>query len=98
DAALKGHLAIVKALIEAGATGDARQGGGETALGLAAAAGHLDVVRLLVEDGADPNVHDADGQTALFQALDHRHDAIADFLRPLSSPETLEQARRLLDA
>ena len=51
-AALKGHLEVVRLLLEAGADKDSATTDGATALLEAAMAGHLEVVRLLLETGA----------------------------------------------
>lgn len=68
EAALKGHLDIVKLLIERDAQVNAKSdeaGHSETALFDAAENKHVDVVRFLLEAGADPSVTNLQGLTAL---------------------------------
>ena len=67
-AAFKGHLAVVRVLVEAGADKNAAKQNGATALMIAAFKGHLDVARVLVEAGADKNAAKQDGATALMSA------------------------------
>ncbi|KAK4221984.1 ankyrin repeat-containing domain protein [Podospora fimiseda] len=54
QAAQKGHLEMVRFLLEKGALLDAPKHGGATALWLACQEGHTDIVRLLLEAGASP--------------------------------------------
>ena len=54
-AAELGHAAAISALLAAGATVDAENSAGVTALALAAARGHADVVEALLADGASPS-------------------------------------------
>eukprot|EP00741_Cyanophora_paradoxa_P007978 tig00000133_g7718.t1 len=53
-AAMNGHGAVVRLLLERGAPVDAKDKSGLTALSFAARNGHVDVARLLLERGADP--------------------------------------------
>ena len=62
-AATKGHLEVVRLLLEAGADKDAAER--HRPLHFAALEGHLEVVRLLLEAGADKDAADTDGDTAL---------------------------------
>lgn len=58
DAASKGDLAQVRALLDAGTDANAASEYGATALTFACDKGHVEVVRLLLERGADPNAKD----------------------------------------
>jgi ankyrin repeat protein len=69
QAALVGHVAVVRALLEAGATVDLEGPEGATALSIAAVAGHAPVVAELLARGADPRHRDGAGNTALEAAL-----------------------------
>ena len=68
EAAAAGDAARVRALAAAGASLEARDAEGETALMRAAHGGHLDVVRALVDAGADVNATDGRGWGALAKA------------------------------
>ncbi|CAK9034688.1 unnamed protein product [Durusdinium trenchii] len=72
-AAKRGHLEVVRLLLEAGADQNATTQDGATALMFAAHKGHLEVVRLLLEAGADPKPADQDGTTALTHAACNGH-------------------------
>lgn len=78
-AALRGHADVVRELLRAGATIDAKIGGGpppwdRSALHLAAAAGHGDVVDLLLEAGADAAALDLDAYGTRRSAADLARD------------------------
>lgn len=60
--------------------------GGDTALGLAAAAGHLEAVKVLLDHGADPNPAGA-GAGPVELALRSNHAGIAAVLRAAGSRE-----------
>jgi ankyrin repeat protein len=62
-AALKGHLDIVRFLVEGGAAKDQAQNDGATPLLVAAGEGHLDIVRFLVAAGAAKDQARNDGAT-----------------------------------
>ena len=64
SAALNGHVAIVRALLNAGADKDLAANGGATPLHAAAQNGHAAVVRALLDAGADKTVQ-CRGLTAL---------------------------------
>ena len=68
-AATAGNLAVVEALLAAGADVEIRDKEGETALTLAADSGNTDVVQTLLGAGADANVKNGDGGTALMPLL-----------------------------
>lgn len=67
DAALKGHIDIVRLLLDNGAEIDIRSGVTDldTPLIDAASHGHVDIVKLLLDRGADPRIYNAQGKTAL---------------------------------
>jgi ankyrin repeat protein len=68
NAAGKGDLPRVKALLDAGSDVNARLSDGHTALIAASENGRLEVVRLLLDAKADVNARLGGGQTALFMA------------------------------
>lgn len=74
EAARKGDVATVKALLDKGANVNAKFRYGTTALFKAAERGHTEVVKLLIERGADVNVKDTFyGATAMTWALENKH-------------------------
>lgn len=64
EAVKKGSAAIAHAFLAKGASANARDSKGGTALHWAAARGNADVVRLLIDHGAEISARDASGQTA----------------------------------
>ena len=83
-AATRGHVAIVRLLLEKGADIKAKDQWGMTALAEAAGMAHGAVVRLLLEKGADIEVKDEMGRTAQKLAADKGHEAVVQLLTPLS--------------
>ncbi len=79
-AARKGHVEIVRLLLEHGADPNARDIHGGTPLHDAALWGHTEVVKLLLEHGADPNIRDKTGATPLLLAVDQDHTDVAKLL------------------
>src|SRR5687767_5877711 len=74
EAARKGDVAAVTALLDKGAEVNAKFRYGATALFKAAERGHADVVKLLLARGADVTVKDTFyGATAMTWALDNKH-------------------------
>ncbi|CCK70450.1 Hos4p KNAG_0E01880 [Huiozyma naganishii CBS 8797] len=71
EAALNGHLDIVKLLVETGANVNIQSFAmfGDTPLIDASANGHLDVVQYLVAHGSDPTITNAKGLTA-YEAIE----------------------------
>ncbi len=67
-ASTKGHLEIVKYLIDEGAYINAENEEGYTALMWASSAGHLEIVKYLISKNANMNVKDNNGVTALIAA------------------------------
>jgi hypothetical protein len=87
DAARSGRAKLVEAALAKGASIDARDGRGRTALMLAAENGNAATVRLLLEKGADPEVRDSHGWNAYMLALlassgeaVHAHDGVLKLL------------------
>ena len=70
-------------LLDHGASPDAVDNDGTTALMYAARGGHVQVVRALIDEGADPGATEAHGWTALRIATDEGHDAVVAVLRDL---------------
>ena len=54
----KGHLEVVRLLVEAGADKDKAGNHGSTPLSIARSGGHYEIAKLLVEAGADDNEYD----------------------------------------
>ncbi|ERF71343.1 hypothetical protein EPUS_03498 [Endocarpon pusillum Z07020] len=80
-AAQKGHKAVVKLLIENGATVDSVDTKyGQTPLSYAAENGHKAVVKLLIENGAVVDLVDKHNQTPLSQAAENRHETVVKML------------------
>ena len=89
----------VRALVAAGATLDATDPDGTTALTLAVINSHYDLGIQLLDAGADPNVADVTGMTPLYAAVDmHTLDETPGRPAPLPSggPGPLEMQQRLL--
>ena len=76
----KGDQKEVKALIDKGASVNARGQDGRTALMEAAYGGHTEVVKLLLEKGADVTAVKDDGATALSLTQDASHREIHQIL------------------
>ncbi len=81
EAIKKGSAAIAHAFIAKGASPNATDAKGGSALHWAVGRGNLDVVTLLIAQGADVNVRDAKAQTPLDVAVAKGRLAIADQLR-----------------
>ncbi|CAM2064156.1 Ankyrin repeat domain-containing protein [Sulfidibacter corallicola] len=81
-AAENGHMAILTALIQAGARLNLQGEGGQTALNRAVMNGRLEVVRSLLARGAFAHVADDHGQTPLMKAVQHRDYALIRLLVP----------------
>lgn len=81
-AAEKGHFTVVRELLERGADPAAKNGDDWTPLMLASSGGYFNVVQLLVNHGAPLN--DKAGffrRTALYWANEHKHRAVAEYLK-----------------
>jgi hypothetical protein len=92
-----GSLEIVRALIDASANVNCRDGSGLTPLMAAArgnlatpGGGYLDIVQALVEAGADvhasENASDSRGVTALWHAREFRNHDVVDYLKKFAKP------------
>ncbi|HYA73620.1 MAG TPA: ankyrin repeat domain-containing protein [Roseiarcus sp.] len=81
EAIKKGHVAIVHAFLAKGASANARDDRGGSALHWAAGRGKLDVVELLLAAGADPGAEDGAGRTPLHVAECRGKSETADLLR-----------------
>lgn len=81
EAVKKGSAAIVHAFIAKGASPDATDPNGGSALHWAVGRGSLDVVTLLIAKGAAVDVRDATGKTPLDVARAKGRQAIADALQ-----------------
>jgi ankyrin repeat protein len=77
----RGDARVVTALLAARASATAADGGGYTALHLAAFRGDLELVEMLLAYGADPRRNADDGKTALMLAEQEGHDDVARRLR-----------------
>ncbi|KAI5687357.1 Ankyrin repeats protein [Leishmania braziliensis] len=75
-AAFKGHLPIVRFLVDHDAPLEAVNALGHTALQWAITGGHTDVVRYLLDHGADPSHCDRQGFDAAFTAVQSGHLAL----------------------
>lgn len=80
-AAMFGHLALVRRLIELGASPHKKTSGGQPLLGDAAFGGHLEMVRFLAEEvGLNVREPYADGTEPLLWACQRGHEAVVDYL------------------
>ncbi|KAK0655557.1 putative Pfs NB-ARC and ankyrin-domain-containing protein, partial [Cercophora newfieldiana] len=79
-AAENGHEAVVRLLLEAGATVETKDRFGQTPLSWAAENGHEAVVRLLLEAGATVDTKDTDDRTPLSWAAQNGHEAVVRLL------------------
>lgn len=81
DAAARGDLARVRALVQANPTAISARVDGTTALHEATRGGHAEVVKFLVTSGANINALNFSGLTPLKLALGYQRAGIADYLR-----------------
>ena len=79
-AAFHGHEAIVRLLLESGASHEAQDNEGLTALQLAVAYGHSTVVKVLMMVGAKLNIDMKGWSAALEQAADRGHARVANLV------------------
>jgi hypothetical protein len=69
EAAINGHVEIVRLLLQNGADVNSKSNIGMTTLHFAAINGHVDILHLLVENGADLEAQNNDGWRALHYAV-----------------------------
>jgi len=81
EAVKKGRVEIVRAFLEKGASANARDGRGGTALHWATGGGKADIVAALLKAGADPAATDHNGLTALQVAQKRGREEIARLLQ-----------------
>ena len=86
-AATKGHVGIIRMLLEHHAYIDAESPNGTTPLMMAARQGHFDVVKLLLWEHADPQRKSESGQTALGMALRGGFEQAAQLIRDAGARE-----------
>ncbi|KAK5658395.1 hypothetical protein OQA88_2372 [Cercophora sp. LCS_1] len=79
-AAKKGHEAVVRLLLNAGASVNTKDNRGQTPLSWAAENGHEAVVRLLLDAGATVDTKDNFSRTPLSWAAENGHEAIVRLL------------------
>jgi hypothetical protein len=72
-ASARGHVGVVRWLLDQGAALNEQGANGCTALALACSEGRTPVVKLLLEEGADPTIVMIAGSTPLIAASDHGH-------------------------
>jgi rhodanese-related sulfurtransferase len=89
-AAHSGDHGIVRLLITAGATVNARNADGNNALWLACVGGHLDIIDILVDAGIDIDNRNDNGATALMYAASSGKAAIVERLLVKGADVTLE--------
>ena len=80
-AATRGDVAIVQALVDAGADVDARNEKHETAMLFAASNGHASVVQVLLQSGADWRSKNVWGYTPRMAASMNGHKEVTRMLR-----------------
>jgi hypothetical protein len=79
-ASRKGHLQVVRRLLEGGAETDAKDSYGNTALHAASRNGHLEIVELLLSKGAKVDAKEEDDITALHYACEYGYLELAKLL------------------
>ena len=80
-AAGNGHLGATEALLAAGASIEAADEAGRTALIWAAYTGKLETLELLLSKGAKADAHDLWGATAVTTAAEKGHDVVVERLQ-----------------
>jgi ankyrin repeat protein len=80
NAAVGGHEAVVRLLLNFGAQINIQGEGKRTALQAAVSGGNEAVVRLLLDEGADTRLLEVEGKHALFDAADQGYEAIIRLL------------------
>jgi ankyrin repeat protein len=80
-AASKGHIAMMRLLIDNDAYIDAESPNGTTPLMMAAYYASPSAVKLMLEEGADPTLKNQDGMTALDLAIAKDKTLSAQYIR-----------------
>lgn len=88
------HLSIVKALIRAGASVEARDGDGFTPLGHAASDGNLEVVAFLLESGANVNRRSSGGSPLHSACAWNQLEIVKILLAHGANPHALDEEGR----
>ncbi|MCO5613128.1 hypothetical protein L7F22_067403 [Adiantum nelumboides] len=78
--ASKGNCHLLKQFLSRGRDPNTTDYYGRTPLHIAAANGYLDCVETLLLHGGDPNIEDDDGIVPLWEAIQARHENVAEFL------------------
>ena len=89
-AALGGQEAMVRMLLQRGASFNLQASLGGTALMSAASNGHTTIVQALLDAKADASLQDTNGMTALMAAEHEKHTATAQLLRQHAKRQTAE--------
>ena len=90
-----GHLAMVRELLERGASIDLQNSLGGTALMDAAFYGYLSILLVMLQHSANPDLQDIDGITALMKAAYQGHEAcVQALLRAKANTELLDNDGR----
>jgi len=76
----KGNVAVVQALLDAGANPNVQRADGSTALLISTSLGDTDAVKALLANRADPNIALPNGLTALITATVNGHGKVIDIL------------------
>ena len=92
DAAARGDLDKVRALVQANPAAISARVDGTTALHEATRGGHVEVVKFLVASGANVNALNFSGITPLKLALGYQRTSIADYLRAQGGLEKAQAA------
>jgi ankyrin repeat protein len=80
SAAALGDLAVVRTLLDGGASVDAQNAAGNTPLIVATREGHTEVCRVLLQAGANASLHNQDGSDAADTAMRRHLSAIVALL------------------
>lgn len=95
EASLKGHLSIVKFLLESGANIDCSAVNGDTPLHDASENGHYEVVAYLLQAGANRIIKNQEGNTAFDVASSGRIKAILEITDRRTTPPPRDTVRRI---